>query len=88
MSNQHDNIYNILGKLDALTPKQAPVDTVPAKTINESDWYSINIYQKNTQAEIAYLTTELFEIINIMLKVGDIKITIKNTSDYTNEKTN
>jgi len=36
MSNQHDNIYNILGKLDALTPKQAPVDTVPAKTINES----------------------------------------------------
>lgn len=58
------------------------------KNINESDWYSINIYQKNTQAEIAYLTTELFEIINRMLKVGDIRITIKNTSDYTNEKTN
>ena len=59
-----------------------------AKTINESDWYSINIYQKNTQAEIAYLTTELYEIINGMLKVGDIRIIIKNTSDYTNEKTN
>jgi hypothetical protein len=36
MSNQHDNIYNILGKLDALTPKQAPVEPTPAKTINES----------------------------------------------------
>jgi hypothetical protein len=59
-----------------------------AKNTYESDWYSINIYQKNTQAEIAYLTTELFEIINRMLKVGDIRITIKNTSDYTNEKTN
>ncbi len=59
-----------------------------AKNTDESDWYSINIYQKNTQAEIAYLTTELFEIINGMLKVGDIRITIKNTSDYTNEKTN
>lgn len=59
-----------------------------AKTTNESDWYSINIYQKNTQAEIAYLTTELFEIINGMLKVGDIKITIKNTLNKTNEKTN
>ncbi len=58
------------------------------KNINESDWYSINIYQKNTQAEIAYLTTELYELINGMLKVGDIRITIKNTSDYTNEKTN
>ena len=59
-----------------------------AKNTNESDWYSINIYQKNTQAEIAYLTTELFEIINKMLKVGDIRITIKNTLDKTNEKTN
>lgn len=59
-----------------------------AKTTDESDWYSINIYQKNTQAEIAYLTTELFEIINRMVKVGDIKITIKNTLDKTNEKTN
>lgn len=59
-----------------------------AKTIDESDWYSINIYQKNTQAEIAYLTTELYEIINEMLKVGDIRITIKNTLDKTNEKTN
>ena len=59
-----------------------------AKTINESDWYSINIYQKNTQAEIAYLMTELFEIINGMLKVGDIRITIKNSLDKTNEKTN
>ena len=59
-----------------------------AKTTDESDWYSINIYQKNTQAEIAYLTTELYEIINGMLKVGDIKITIKNTLDKTNEKTN
>ena len=59
-----------------------------AKTTNESDWYSINIYQKNTQAEIAYLTTELFEIINRMLKVGDIRITIKNSLDKTNEKTN
>lgn len=59
-----------------------------AETTNESDWYSINIYQKNTQAEIAYLTTELYELINGMLKVGDIRITIKNTSDYTNEKTN
>jgi hypothetical protein len=36
MSNKHDNIYNILGKLDALTPKQAPVEQTPAKTINES----------------------------------------------------
>ena len=59
-----------------------------AKSTDESDWYSINIYQKNTQAEIAYLTTELFEIINGMLKVGDIRITIKNTLDKTNEKTN
>jgi hypothetical protein len=59
-----------------------------AKTINESDWYSINIYQKNTQAEIAYLTTELYELINGMLKVGDIRITIKNLLDKTNEKTN
>ena len=59
-----------------------------AKTTDESDWYSINIYQKNTQAEIAYLTTELYEIINEMLKVGDIRITIKNTLDKTNEKTN
>lgn len=59
-----------------------------AQTTDESDWYSINIYQKNTQAEIAYLTTELYEIINEMLKVGDIKITIKNTLDKTNEKTN
>tara|TARA_R110000868_G_C10792289_1_gene756410 strand:+ start:740 stop:973 length:234 start_codon:yes stop_codon:yes gene_type:complete len=59
-----------------------------AKTIDESDWYSINIYQKNTQAEIAYLTTELYEIINEMLKVGDIRIIIKNTLDKTNEKTN
>ena len=59
-----------------------------AKNTNESDWYSINIYQKNTQAEIAYLTTELYELINEMLKVGDIRIIIKNTSDYTNEKTN
>jgi hypothetical protein len=59
-----------------------------AETTNESDWYSINIYQKNTQAEIAYLTTELFEIINGMLKVGDIRITIKNTLNKTNEKTN
>jgi hypothetical protein len=58
------------------------------KSTDESDWYSINIYQKNTQAEIAYLTTELFEIINEMLKVGDIRITIKNTLDKTNEKTN
>ena len=58
------------------------------KSTDESDWYSINIYQKNTQAEIAYLTTELFEIINGMLKVGDIRITIKNTLDKTNEKTN
>ena len=59
-----------------------------AKNTNESDWYSINIYQKNTKAEIAYLTTELYELINGMLKVGDIRIIIKNTSDYTNEKTN
>ena len=59
-----------------------------AKTTDESDWYSINIYQKNTQAEIAYLTTELFEIINVMLKVGDIRIIIKNSLDKTNEKTN
>jgi hypothetical protein len=59
-----------------------------AKNTNESDWYSINIYQKNTQAEIAYLTTELYELINEMLKVGDIRITIKNTLDKTNEKTN
>ena len=58
------------------------------KNTNQSDWYSINIYQKNTQAEIAYLTTELFEIINGMLKVGDIRITIKNSLDKTNEKTN
>ena len=58
------------------------------KNTNESDWYSINIYQKNTQAEIAYLTTELYELINEMLKVGDIRITIKNTQDKTNEKTN
>jgi len=36
MSNQHDNIYNILGKLDALTPKQAPVEQTSAKTVNES----------------------------------------------------
>ena len=36
MSNQHDNIYNILGKLDALTPKQAPAESAPAKAINES----------------------------------------------------
>ena len=59
-----------------------------AKTSDESDWYSINIYQKNTQVEIAYLTTELFEIINVMLKVGDIRIIIKNSLDKTNEKTN
>ena len=59
-----------------------------AKTTDESDWYSINIYQKNTQVEIAYLTTELFEIINEMQKVGDIRITIKNSLDKTNEKTN
>ena len=59
-----------------------------AKNTNESDWYSINIYQKNTQAEIAYLTTELYELINVMLKVGDIRITIKNSLDKTNEKTN
>ena len=59
-----------------------------AKTSDESDWYSINIYQKNTQAEISYLTTELFDIVNKMLKVGDIRITIKNTLDKTNEKTN
>jgi hypothetical protein len=58
------------------------------KNTNESDWYSINIYQKNTQAEIAYLTTELYELINRMLKVGDIRITIKNSMDKTNEKTN
>ena len=59
-----------------------------AKTTDESDWYSINIYQKKTQAEIAYLTTELFEIINGMLKDVDIRITIKNSLDKTNEKTN
>ena len=59
-----------------------------AKSTDESDWYSVNIYQKNTQAEIAYLTTELYELINGMLKVGDIRITIKNSLDKTNEKIN
>ena len=36
MSNKHDNIYNILGKLNALQSSEAAVESAPAKPVNES----------------------------------------------------
>ena len=70
MSNKHDNIYNILGKLDALKPREAAAEPAPAKPIYESVEARGSVLSGVARVE-ARLAQQFSEDVRKLDEIGD-----------------